>query len=76
MRVLDAGLGARILLSQDRGQYDPAKPRGGEQRPYTYLTDEFLPKLAAAGIGEETIYRLTHANPFEAFARGGESAHS
>jgi phosphotriesterase-related protein len=72
-RVLDAGLGARILLSQDRGQYDPAKPRGGEQLPYTYLTDEFLPRLAAAGIGEETIRRLTHANPFEAFAREGAS---
>lgn len=69
MRVLDAGLAGRILLSQDRGQYDPAKPRGGEQRPYTYLTDEFLPRLAAAGVDEGTIRCLIHANPFEAFAR-------
>ena len=28
-RVLDAGHGGRLLLSQDRGSYDPAQPDGG-----------------------------------------------
>jgi phosphotriesterase-related protein len=28
-----------------------------------------LPKLRAAGVDEATIVQLTHANPFDAFAR-------
>ena len=28
-RALDAGLGSHVLLSQDRGSYDPAQPGGG-----------------------------------------------
>jgi phosphotriesterase-related protein len=68
-RVLDAGLGERLLLSQDRGSYDPAQPRGGTPRPYTHLTERFLPALRAAGVDEATISQLTHTNPFEAFAR-------
>jgi predicted metal-dependent phosphotriesterase family hydrolase len=28
-----------------------------------------LPALAAAGVDDTTIRRLTHANPFAAFAR-------
>jgi len=67
--ALEAGLGARVLLSHDRGWYDPAKPRGGEQKPYTYLVETFLPKLAAAGVGKLDIDRLTRANPFAAFSR-------
>jgi phosphotriesterase-related protein len=49
--------------------YDPSKPRGGEQKPYTYLVEVFLPKLAAAGIGQDLIHRLTRSNPFAAFSR-------
>ena len=68
-RVLDAGLGGRLLLSQDRGWYDPAKPGGGTPLPYTYLSETFLPQLRATGLPEAEIDRLTQANPFEAFAR-------
>jgi phosphotriesterase-related protein len=68
-RLLDAGLGGRLLLSQDRGQYDPAQPGGGTPRPYTYLSERFLPALQAAGVDEATIAQLTRANPFHAFAR-------
>jgi phosphotriesterase-related protein len=68
-RALDAGLGAHVLLSQDRGSYDPAQPGGGEPRPYTYLAERFLPALRSAGLDEAEITRLTHHNPFEAFAR-------
>jgi phosphotriesterase-related protein len=69
LKLLDAGFGQRILLSQDRGQYDPAKPRGGEQKSYTYLSDAFLPQLGLAGVREQTIRLLTRTNPFSAFAR-------
>jgi phosphotriesterase-related protein len=68
-RALDAGLGGRVMLSQDRGWYDPAQPGGGTPRPYTYLSERFLPSLRNAGLDEAEITRLTHRNPFEAFAR-------
>lgn len=68
-RALDAGLVDQVMLSHDRGWYDPAKPGGGEPKPFTYLFEEFLPKLRAAGVDEETIHTLTHTNPYRAFAR-------
>jgi phosphotriesterase-related protein len=68
-RMLDAGLGDRVLLSHDRGWYDPAKPGGGVPRPFTYISEQFLPKLRQAGIDEATIHQLTAVNPFRAFAR-------
>lgn len=66
--LLEAGFGDRLLLSHDRGWYDPALPGGGVPKPYTYLPDEFLPKLRETGITEETILQFTHTNPFQAFA--------
>jgi len=69
LRVLDAGLGGRLLLSQDRGWYDPAQPGGGTPQPYTYLVEEFLPRLRDAGVDNATTRQLTHDNPFAAFAR-------
>jgi len=68
-RVLDAGLVDQVMLSHDRGWYDPAKPGGGQPKPFTYLFGEFLPKLRATGVSDETIHTLTHTNPFRAFAR-------
>jgi phosphotriesterase-related protein len=68
-RLLDAGLGNQLLLSHDRGWYDPALPGGGVPKPYTYLPEQFLPKLRAAGVDDVTIHQLTHINPFRAFAR-------
>jgi phosphotriesterase-related protein len=69
-RGLDAGFGDRLLLSQDRGWYDPAQPGGGTPRSFTYLTERFLPMLVNAGIDDGTIDRLVRRNPFAAFARG------
>jgi phosphotriesterase-related protein len=68
-RGLDAGLEARLLLSQDRGWYDPAQPRGGTPQPFTYLTEHFLPRMVDRGIDDATIDRLMRHNPFDAFAR-------
>ena len=69
LRVLDAGFGHQLLFSHDRGWYDPAQPGGGIPRPYTYLSERFLPKLRARGVSETTIQQLTRVNPFQAFAR-------
>lgn len=68
-RVLDADLGDQLLLSHDRGWYDPAQPGGGVTKPYTYLPEQFLPKLRDAGVDDATINQLTRVNPFRAFAR-------
>lgn len=69
LKALEAGLGNQLLLSHDLGWYDPAKPGGGTPRPYTHLVGSFLPQLRAAGVEEAMITRLTHDNPFDAFAR-------
>ncbi len=68
-RVLAAGYGDKLLLSHDRGWYDPSKPGGGTPKPYTYLVDHFLPALRAVGVNEATLVQLTHTNPFCAYAR-------
>jgi phosphotriesterase-related protein len=69
LRVLKAGRGNQLLLSHDRGWYDPALPGGGVPLPYTHLSEVLLPKLRARGVDEATIAQLTVANPFDAFAR-------
>ncbi len=68
-RLLDTGFGSHLLLSMDRGWYDPAQPGGGVPQPFTYLTETFLPKLREAGADDATITQLTRENPFRAFAR-------
>jgi phosphotriesterase-related protein len=69
LRVLDAGLVDHLMLSHDMGWFDPAQPGGGTPRPFTYLSDVFLPRLRTAGVDEATIRQLTHDNPFRAFSR-------
>jgi len=68
-RLLDADFGDQLMLSHDRGWYDPSQPGGGEPKPFTYLSEVFLPKLRDQGIGEDVIQQLTHTNPFRAFSR-------
>jgi phosphotriesterase-related protein len=59
----------QLLISHDRGWFDPALPGGGEPKPYTVVNTELLPRLSAAGVSDETIVALTHRNPFSAFSR-------
>jgi phosphotriesterase-related protein len=74
-RVLDAGFGHRLLLSQDVVGWRAGAPGGGNidtggapKRRYAYLTTDFLPALRAAGISDETIRQLTVDNPRRLFA--------
>jgi phosphotriesterase-related protein len=69
LRVLDAGFGHKVMLSHDRGWYDPAQPGGGTPRPFTYISEHFLPKLRGRGVDGATIHQLTCTNPFIAFAQ-------
>ncbi len=70
----------RIIRAARRrvGQPTAAEPRpwlvrpvaaGRQPQHFTYLTEVFLPKLAAAGVDDATIRQLTVTNPFNAFAR-------
>ena len=68
-RAIEHGLERHLLISQDRGWYDPAEPNGGSPLPYTHLVGSLLPALTSAGISGETLRRLTEDNPFDAFAR-------
>jgi len=67
--LMDAGLGHRVLISHDRGWYDPARPNGGVAMPFTYISETFIPKLRAAGFDQAAVHQLTCTNPFLAFAR-------
>jgi phosphotriesterase-related protein len=69
LRALEASLGGQLLLSHDRGWYDPAKPQGGIPVPYTHLSLVLIPMLKARGVDDATIRALTHDNPFNAYAR-------
>ncbi len=48
--ALDAGLVDQLMLSQDRGWYDPAKPGGGEPKT-VHLSFRAIPAQAALGRG-------------------------
>ncbi|NLE43828.1 MAG: esterase [Chloroflexi bacterium] len=67
--ALEAGLGDHVLLSHDRGWFDPAQPNGGAPSAFTYITDVFLPKLRGVGVDDIALRQLTQVNPFRAFAR-------
>ena len=67
--MISAGFGDQVILSHDRGWYTPAEPGGGMPKPFTYLSETFLPRLRAAGVSEADIRRLTVSNPFRALAR-------
>jgi phosphotriesterase-related protein len=69
LRALGAGHLRQLLISHDVGWFDPAKPGGGVQRPYTHLSDVMLPMMRATGVEEEALRILTHDNPFDAYAR-------
>lgn len=65
----EAGYGDQILLSMDRGWYDPAQPNGGIPKPFTLLGEVFLLKLLDAGFSEEEVHQFIADNPFNAFSR-------
>jgi phosphotriesterase-related protein len=69
LKMVGLGFSDQLLISHDRGWYDPAKPHGGAAEPFTYIVDAFLPKLRMAGLDDATIRKLMRDNPFNAFAR-------
>ncbi|MGY4397420.1 phosphotriesterase-related protein [Sphingomonas sp. UYAg733] len=62
-----AGLLGHILISQDAGWYDMAKPNGGTPRSYEILITDFLPALKAKGFTDADVTTLLVTNPAAAF---------
>lgn len=58
----------RVLLSHDAGWFDPAKPGGGEFRPFDLLSTVFIPLLRREGFLDAEIELLTVRNPAAAFS--------
>lgn len=59
----ERGMLDQIIVSQDAGWFDPAKPEGGDPRGYVYLFDALIPRLIEAGLSEAEIAQLTISNP-------------
>ena len=74
--VIEAGRRRKGSGSKPKGRADaPVRRRpsseqgGGTPRPFTYISEVFLPELRESGVDEATIHQLTVENPFRAFAR-------
>jgi predicted metal-dependent phosphotriesterase family hydrolase len=61
VKLVERGYQDRILLSQDLYTRDRLKSNGGHG--YGYLIETFLPRLTAAGLGQDVIHQLTQTNP-------------
>lgn len=61
------GLINRILLSHDAGWFDPAKPNGGEFRPFTFIFERMIPAMMAKGFSQQEIDQLLIINPSIAY---------
>jgi phosphotriesterase-related protein len=68
MRLRDAGLLSRVLVSQDAGWYSVGEPQGGKFRPYDTVFTEFIPALKGRGFSEAQIQQILVKNPAAAFA--------
>ncbi len=59
--LLGRGFAERLFVSQDVCNDSQLKAFGGNG--YTYLTDDFLPRLRVAGVSDAEIESMTVANP-------------
>ena len=67
-RVLEAGFGDRLLLSQDVCGYLVDRAPHTDRPEYAYPFTDFASRLAAAGCGAEDRDRLPRGNPGRLFS--------
>jgi phosphotriesterase-related protein len=67
LKLIDADLEDRILLSHDAGWYRVGEEPGGAKRPFTDLLGEFIPWMRRNGVTDEAIHTITVKNPSVAF---------
>lgn len=61
LELVEAGFAGQVLLSQDVGQMTELRSRGG--RGYAYMSERFLPALAADGLDAASAQAITVDNP-------------
>jgi phosphotriesterase-related protein len=72
--LIEAGLIAQVLISQDSGWYRVGEPGGGQFNGYTYLWDSFVPELRRRGVTDAQIRTLLVDNPARVLAPGMRNA--
>jgi phosphotriesterase-related protein len=58
----------QVLVSQDSGWYNVGDPKGGNFKPYTCVTTQFIPLLQQNGFTQNEIDLIFKKNPVKAFA--------
>ena len=66
LKMKQAGLLHRVLISNDAGWYNVGEPGGGGFHEYDVLFTEFLPRLRGAGLTEDDMETLLERNPQQA----------
>ncbi|HTE00065.1 MAG TPA: hypothetical protein VK668_12305 [Mucilaginibacter sp.] len=58
----------QVLVSQDSGWYNVGEPKGGNFKPYTCISTQFIPLLQQNGFTADELDRIFKLNPSKAFA--------
>jgi phosphotriesterase-related protein len=66
--LISHGFSRQLLLSHDAGWYHIGEENGGQQIPYSYLINKFIPQIKRQGIKQKTINLITRKNPGRAFS--------
>jgi len=67
IKMKEEGLLNKVLISHDKGWYDPAIPGGGNYRGYTDIFEYLIPVLREKGMTQEDIDQILVINPAEAY---------
>ena len=70
VRLKNAGLTDRVLISHDAGWYRPGEENGGNFRDYTAISTYLAPQLMRRGFNTAAIDQLLVDNPRRAFELG------
>ena len=57
----------KVLLSHDAGWYHVGEPGGGEFNDFSFLFEEFVPRLKQSGFSDAEVDTLVRVNPARAF---------
>ena len=74
VRLKNAGLTDRVLISHDAGWYRPGEENGGNFRDYTAISTFLAPQLMRRGFNAAAIDQLLVDNPRRAFELGVHKA--
>ncbi len=70
VRLKNAGLQDRVLLSHDAGWYRPGEENGGKFRDYTAISSHLIPRIMRMGYNSTYVDKLLIDNPRRAFELG------